>query len=237
MAEALNPCQLLSQPLTRREGGPNRRKQARPARSSLDNGASVRLRHCRSVLQHRVAACPYLRPLARLEGQAPPMVNVRLHATHLHGAGAYSEHGSEKQGTALRRSSLGGGCHSPPSSWIPAPSARSPTTPPNPQPVSPAAPLRMAGKNAAGGKPPKKRQGSTRRTGPCTFCGATDSPMFREGPARFPVLCNACALRHKRQGMKMFATAPPPRERVSWGQRYHTPHLTRAKHPSKLTGS
>jgi hypothetical protein len=30
--------------------------------------------------------------------------------------------------------------------------------------------------------------------------------MFREGPARYPVLCNACALRWKRHGMKLFAT-------------------------------
>ncbi len=47
-------------------------------------------------------------------------------------------------------------------------------------------------------RPSKPRFGKD--AGPCSHCGANDTPQWREGPPQKLVLCNACGLWYKRHG-------------------------------------
>lgn len=43
------------------------------------------------------------------------------------------------------------------------------------------------------------------KAGSCSFCHATVSPLWRNGPEQFPRLCNACGMRYYR----CIAKTPP----------------------------
>ncbi|XP_042507719.1 GATA transcription factor 27-like isoform X2 [Macadamia integrifolia] len=51
-----------------------------------------------------------------------------------------------------------------------------------------------------GGLLSKVKQTGMRRKGPCRHCGIASTPLWRNGPARKPVLCNACGSRWRVKG-------------------------------------
>ena len=53
-------------------------------------------------------------------------------------------------------------------------------------------------KPAAKKRRPAGREGAGERRGPCAHCGVLESPQWRKGPPKKPILCNACGTRYMR---------------------------------------
>lgn len=54
------------------------------------------------------------------------------------------------------------------------------------------------GAKKRGKKRPARREGAGERKGPCAHCGVMESPQWRKGPPKKPILCNACGTRYMR---------------------------------------
>lgn len=83
-----------------------------------------------------------------------------------------------------------------------------PSIPALPVPSAPIAQFELAADAAAAQHAVKKRKSRVRhapKTGCCSFCFATESPMWRNGPEPYPRLCNACGMRY----FRCMAKKPP----------------------------